>query len=171
MSMPRIVTAGTRRGIGLGAYALVYALALVVLAREPGASAVEPLFVLGVLGIAFPLLALVLTRGARATPDPIARPRAEAGAALAWLAIFAFAVLGWGFSAVRAAVAEGTAQELAILAAKLLAMVAVPVLILGWFGIARATCWRQTCAGARSRCRWPEWAWPCSASRRFSAAG
>ena len=78
MSMPRSVTAGTRRGIGLGAYALVYALALVVLAREPGATVVEPLFVLGVLGIAFPLLALLLTRGAKAAPDPIARPGAEA---------------------------------------------------------------------------------------------
>ena len=126
--------AGTRRAIGLGAYALAYAIALVVLAREPGASVVEPLFVLGVLGIAFPLLALLLTRATTATPDPIAQPRAEAGAALAWLAIFAIGVLGWGFSALRAAIAQGTAQELAILAAKLLAMVAIPVLILGSFG-------------------------------------
>ncbi len=134
MPTPRSTRAGTRRAISVGAYTLVYAMALLVLAREPGASVFEPLFVLVVLGIAFPLLGLRLTRGVTATPDPIARPRAEAGAALAWLAIFAFGVLGWGFSAVRAAVAQAAAQELAIVAVKLLAMVAIPVLILGSFG-------------------------------------
>lgn len=125
---------GARRAAGLIVYALAYAAALFVLAREPGFSAVEPLFVLGVLGIAFPLLSLGLTRRVVATPDPILQPGREAAAALLWLALFAIGVLGWGFSALRAALPAGMAQEGAILAAKLLAMVAIPALILRAFG-------------------------------------
>ena len=125
---------GARRAAGLIVYALAYAVALFVLAREPGFSAVEPLFVLGVLGIAFPLLALGLTRRVAANPDPITQPGREAAAALLWLAVFAIGVLGWGFTALRAALPAGMAQEGAILAAKLLAMVAIPALILRGFG-------------------------------------
>ena len=79
MPTPRSTRAGTRRAISVGAYTLVYAMALLVLAREPGASVFEPLFVLVVLGIAFPLLALLLTRRNAPRPDAITRPRAEAG--------------------------------------------------------------------------------------------
>ena len=43
--------------IGVAIYATAYALSLLGLARQPGFSAVEPLFVLAVLGIAMPLLA------------------------------------------------------------------------------------------------------------------
>ena len=112
------------RGIGLGAYALVYAVALVVLAREPG----------GVGGRAAVRARRARDRvpapgtAANARRQAPRRTRSRARAprpAPRWRGsrIFAFAVLGWGFSAVRAAVAAGTAQELAILAAKLLAMV------------------------------------------------
>lgn len=110
------------------AAALAYLWALAWLMRMPGASIVEPLFLLGVLGIGFPALAWFLTRH-RATPAPSAQTRrspARLIVVLAYLALFALAVLGWGFGALNAAVPLEPAQSIAQLALKLATMVVLP---------------------------------------------
>lgn len=91
----------------------------------PGASLVEPLFLLGVLGVGFPLLAWLLTRGPT-RPAPVAVASASAWPPLVYLGLFAVLVLGWGFSALDAAVPGEPAQSVAQLALKLATMVALP---------------------------------------------
>jgi membrane protease YdiL (CAAX protease family) len=112
--------------IALAVAAVAYAASLMVLMRLPGASVAEPLFLLGVLGVAFPLLAWLLTRGRQlvavsATATPV-RPWPVLG----YLALFAAVVLGWGFTALNAAVPDEPAQSVAQLALKLVTMVVLP---------------------------------------------
>lgn len=88
--------------LAVGVAAVAYGLALAVLQRQPGASLAEPLFLLAVLGVAFPLLAWGLTRTRAAAPPPRHEP-ARLRAVLLYLAVFAVVVLGWGFSALQQA--------------------------------------------------------------------
>lgn len=120
--------------LAIAIYAMAYVLSLFGLWRQPGFSVVEPLFVLAMLGIAMPLLALALTRNAR-QPAPAATiaPR-ESFSALAYLLLFALLVLGFGFSAINQAIAEEPARSLAKLGIKLITMVALPVALLALFG-------------------------------------
>jgi len=119
------------RRIGVFAVATAvaaYAASFVVLMRLPGASAEEPLFLLGVLGIGFPLLAWALTRGR--TLAGASRINAQSTSnpwpMLGYLALFAAIVLGWGFTALNEAVPEDPEQSAAQLALKLMTMVALP---------------------------------------------
>jgi len=112
--------------VALGATSLAYLVAFAVLMRMPGASAAEPLFLLGVLGVAFPLLAWALTRRPRAVHGSVRPEAKQLGGVFAYLALFAFAVLGWGFSALNAAVPDEPAQSVAQVLLKLLTMVALP---------------------------------------------
>ncbi len=126
-----------RRNAGMlaaGLYALAYAASLWGLSRFPGFSLSEPLFALGILAIAFPLLALALTRNSRSELPPIRRPGKELSSMLGYLALFSVAVLGIGFSAINSAWPEDPAQSIVKLAAKLLTMVALPVLLLRLLG-------------------------------------
>lgn len=113
-----------------------YALSLAVLARMPGASLVdtlvEPLFLLVVLGGAFPALAWLLTRGRSRGHDD--RPRLSApskrlAGPLLYLAVFAVLVLGWGFTALQAQWPTEPAQSIAQTLLKLATMVVLPVLL------------------------------------------
>ena len=106
-----------------------YAASLVVLARVPGATLGEPLFLLGVLGIGFPLLARLLTRRPRSVHAPLAPPRRRIGAMLVYLVAFSIAVLGWGFSAIDAQWPDGPQQAIARLIVKLTTMAALPALL------------------------------------------
>lgn len=112
--------------LALAVAAVAYALSLAVLARQPGASVVEPLFLLGIIGVALPLLAWLCTlRPAR----PIAvtdRDAAPLPRVLLYLAVFAVVVLGWGFTAINTAFPDGPAQSTVKLAVKLVTMVALP---------------------------------------------
>ncbi|KAA2284114.1 CPBP family intramembrane glutamic endopeptidase [Arenimonas fontis] len=115
---------------------LAYAVSLVVLAGRPGFSLVEPLFVLGVLGLGMPLLAWLGTRPAVARRAP--QPAAGAGGlavTFAYLFLFAVLVLGFGFSALQQWLPEGQARELATLALKWLTMVLLPLWLLHRLGL------------------------------------
>lgn len=135
------------RAWAIFAYGACYLASLAALATQPGFSLAEPLFVLVVLGVAFPLLAVVLTRNAAMPKARRSISGAEGVSVLAYLAVFAVAVLGFGFSAINTAWPAEPAQSAVKLAVKLLTMVALPVALLALFGHR----WRDTLA--------PGWRW------------
>jgi len=109
-------------------YLAVYAAFVALLHREAGFPLEEPLFIFGVLGVGFSLLALVTTRGVAPRVVPVRRPRAEA-AVLALLLAAVTAFITWGLPAVRASSPDPLRSALAVLAAKLAAFVLVPFLL------------------------------------------
>jgi uncharacterized protein len=134
-AQPTNSISGTHAALWLGVCALVYAAALALLAQRDDFSLVEPLFVLVVLGGAFSLLAWSLTRAsARALRPATTTSARELAMVLGYLALFAVLVLGWGFTAIKAAVTTEPLQGAALIAVKLLAMVGLPVLLLWWLG-------------------------------------
>jgi len=114
--------------VSIVAYLVCFGGALYVLAPGGEDAWIEPLFVLGALGIAFPLLALALTRGVIAPPRPSAS--AAMPAVVAYLALFAFVVLGFAFTAIKTAIPNEPAHSLVVLIVKLVTMVALPAAIL-----------------------------------------
>ncbi|HET7843643.1 MAG TPA: CPBP family intramembrane glutamic endopeptidase [Xanthomonadales bacterium] len=134
------------RAIAIGAvvaYALAYAASLAVLGRAPGFEAGEYLGVLLVFGIGYSVAAWLATIGVVPARHAVAKPRAESLAILAYLALFAVLVLGYGFTAVKAAVVEARPQELAMLAVKLATMVLLPAWLITRFGHS----WREVFLG------------------------
>lgn len=123
-----------RGGLAVAAYALLLALSLGRLAPRPGFAAGEAVAGMVVFGLLFSLAALWATRGATPRPVQVGRPGRELAAIAAYLAVFALGFLGWGLSALRAAVPAEPAQSVAILAAKLAAMVVVPAALLAAMG-------------------------------------
>ncbi len=134
MSTSPTSTIAWRGSAAMGLYALVYAAALYAMSGQPDFSIVEPLFVLGVLGIIFPMLAFFLTRDARMSEPSITKPKQELSATLIYLALFAVGILGYGFTEIKTAVPDEPMQSLVLLATKLIRMVIVPVALLGIFG-------------------------------------
>ena len=120
--------------VAVGLAAAAYLLSLAVLQREPDASLLEPLFLLVVLGVAFPLLAWGLTRKPREAPTPVAEP-SRLPAVLLYLVVFSLLVLGWGFSAIQQAFPTEPMQSVVQVLVKVLAMVVLPLWLL--------TRWRQ----------------------------
>jgi membrane protease YdiL (CAAX protease family) len=119
---------------------LAYAAALFVLQREPNFSLAEPLFLLALLGVAFPLLAWLCTLKKQRKPSSPLDETARLPSVLLYLAAFALVVLGWGFTWINATFAHEPAQSVAQLAVKLVTMVLVPVwLFLGFRPSTRAT--------------------------------
>lgn len=118
--------------IALAVVGLVYASSVIALVRMPGNSWIEPAFLFGTLVLFFPALAWVLTRK-QAIDREIAVPTStpQTWALLGYLAVFAAAVLGYGLSAVNAAVPDQPLQSVAKLAVKLLTMVALPMWLFG----------------------------------------
>jgi membrane protease YdiL (CAAX protease family) len=82
---------------------------------------------LGIFGIGLSAVSWLTTRGAKTTPIPVARPRLESAALLVYLALYAILFLGLGMGALREAIPAGRMQDVAMLAAKLLVHVALPV--------------------------------------------
>ncbi|MCF7221225.1 CPBP family intramembrane glutamic endopeptidase [Marilutibacter chinensis] len=120
---------GRHASVALAVAAIAYAMALLSLSRQPDFSIAEPLFLLGVLGVAFPLLAASLTRSQTAAV-PAAAPATRAhglSAVLVYLAAFAALILGWGFGAINDAFPEEPAQSSVQLLVKLATMVALPL--------------------------------------------
>jgi len=109
---------------------LSYSVSLVVLQRLPGASITEPLFLLGVLGLVFPLLAGLCTLRARRVASPTATETPQLPSLLLYLAVFSIAVLGWGFTAVNQALPDEPDQSIAHVVVKLVTMVVLPA---WWF--------------------------------------
>jgi membrane protease YdiL (CAAX protease family) len=118
-------------------YVLIYGACLARLSSTPGFEAGESLAVLLIFGLGFSLAAGLATRGIEPADTPSTRVRApgrETAKLVVYLAVFAFAVLGWGFSALRAAVAGDRLHEVANLAVKLLTMVVLPALLMASAG-------------------------------------
>lgn len=128
-------------GIGLAVYAGAYAFSLWGLSTQPGFSFAEPLFVLASMGAVLPLIAIALTRGSRNDFPSGSRP--SMAIVLIYLSLFAFVVLGFGFSAVNAAVPDEPQRTLAKLAIKLSTMVGLPWLLLRWHGGIDRPRWRR----------------------------
>jgi hypothetical protein len=114
-----------RAGVATSAYVLLLGLSLARLASRPGFAAGEAVAMI-VLGLALSAAAFAVTRGAVLRPVVIRRAGRELAAITAYLAALAVGFLGWGLSAVRAAVAAEPAQSIALLAAKLAAMSSCP---------------------------------------------
>lgn len=113
--------------------AIAYATALWVLQRDPGFSMVEPLFLFAMLGVLFPVLAWLCTRGKRGATNHLRREHAQLPGVLLYLAVFAIAVLGFGFTAINTAVPTEPLQSIAQLLVKLATMVLLPAgLFLGF---------------------------------------
>jgi membrane protease YdiL (CAAX protease family) len=112
-------------------YGAAYAGSLAVLSTQPGFDAGEALAVLVVFGLGYSAAAWWATRAAMPAACEVRVPGRELALVLGYLVFFAVAVLGWGLSAVRAAVPDGRLEETALLFAKLLTMVAVPAWLFG----------------------------------------
>jgi membrane protease YdiL (CAAX protease family) len=133
--------------IALAGAGLVYALAVVALARMPGNGFVEPIFMFGMLVVAFPACAWMLTR--RQAAERIPAPPVSATkmwALLGYLAVFAAAILGYGFGAINEAFPDQPLQSIVKLAAKLVSMVAIP-----WWLFARNEPISRAAGGSTSR--------------------
>lgn len=141
-----------RSALAASVVALVaYAASLAVLARQPDASLVEPLFLLAVLGGAFPALAWLLTRQRRGEHRPLlSTPRAGMGGPLLYLLAFSLLVLGWGFTAIRDAWPDEPAQSVAQLVLKLATMVALPAWLFLYGASMRGAHLRPRTQGARA---------------------
>ena len=113
----------------IAVYGVLWALSTAYLFAK-GADWTFPLVSLAIFGLALSGLAALLTRRAQPPAVPVARPGLELGAVLAFLGIYAVVFLGWGLGAARAAVPAGPAQELAVLALKLVVHVGLPSLLL-----------------------------------------
>ncbi|WP_190285814.1 CPBP family intramembrane glutamic endopeptidase [Montanilutibacter psychrotolerans] len=113
--------------VAVSVAAVAYVLALVALQGRPDASLFEPLFLLAVLGVVFPLLAWVLTRKPRSLPSPAPGEPAQLPAMLLYLLAFSVLALGWGFSALQQAYPDEPAQSVVQLLVKLATMVVLPV--------------------------------------------
>jgi membrane protease YdiL (CAAX protease family) len=123
-----------RAGLAIAAYVLLLGLSLARLGPRPGFAAGEAAAGMIVFGVLLSVLALAATRGASPRRVDVARPGRELAAVSAYLVVFAVAFLGWGLSAVRAAVPSEPARSVAVLAAKLAAMVVVPAAVLAALG-------------------------------------
>jgi membrane protease YdiL (CAAX protease family) len=110
-----------------------------VLARDPAFEAGESVGALLLFGVLFAGVAWLATRGIVPPAMPVRAPGKEMGAVALYLLFFAVVVLGWLFGVVRDAVTDGKAEELAMLAIKLLTMVALP----GWLFTRLGYSWRE----------------------------
>jgi uncharacterized protein len=113
----------------IGLYVLIWGAATVYLAAK-GADWSFPIISFLIFGITLSGLAWALTRKSDAPAIVVANPRKESLGLLAYLAIYAVLFIGWGLGALKYAIAEGQAQEIATLAYKLLIHVGLPALVI-----------------------------------------
>lgn len=117
-----------RAGLAIALAGIVYLWALAAIVRMPGNSLAEPLFLFGTLVVAFPALAWVLTRRQAVERVPAATTSTtEFLLLLGYLALFAAAILGYGFSAINSAFPDQPTQSVVKLLAKLVTMVVLPL--------------------------------------------
>ncbi|MCW3849099.1 CPBP family intramembrane metalloprotease [Sphingomonas sp. LB-2] len=112
-----------------GIYAMLWAAATGYLAMK-GADWTFPLISLGIFGVVCTGIAWVLTLRTDPPETPVDRPGLELGAVLLYLVLYAFAFLGWGMGALRALAEAGQAQDIIVLAGKLVVHVALPAFLL-----------------------------------------
>ena len=119
-----------RGGLAIVAYTVLLGLSLAWLGPRPGFAAGEAAAGMIVFGLLFSLAALLATRGASPRPVVVRHAGRELAAIAAYLVVFAVAFLGWGLSALRAVVPDEPTQSIALLIAKLAAMVLLPAALL-----------------------------------------
>ena len=100
-----------------------------------GADWTFPIVSLAIFGVALSGLAYFLTKRAEPQPLEVTRPRLELSAVLIYLAVYAILFLGFGMTMVRAVFPPGREQDLLVLAAKLVANVVAPVILLSALGV------------------------------------
>lgn len=123
-------------GIGpraIAAYLLIWAAATGYLALK-GADWSFPIVSLLIFGVALSAIAWGLTYKVAAPEIPVADPRKESLGLLSYVAIYAVLLIGWGLGALKQAIEPGQAQEVAVLAYKLVIHVALPVVVLTMLG-------------------------------------
>lgn len=112
-----------------GLYFLIWAVCVVYLAAA-GGNFLFPISSLILFGVLLTGLAVFLTRRTDAPPVPVARPRAESLIVLVYVVVYALVLFGPVSGLVKNSVAPGPAQELVVLAYKLIVHVAVPALLI-----------------------------------------
>ena len=115
-----------RDAVAVSTYVLLLGLSLARLGPRPGFAAGEAVAGMIVFGLLFSLAAFWVTRGATPRPVEMRRPGRELAAVAAYLVLFSAGFLGWGLSALRAAVPTEPSQSVVLLATKLVAMVLLP---------------------------------------------
>ena len=141
-----------RQGSGpraIGAYVSVWGAATAYLAWK-GADWTFPIVALLIFGVALSSIAWGLTRKIDAPAIAVAKPARESIGLLAYIAVYAIVFIGWGIGAVKAGIEPGQAQEVAMLAYKLVIHVGLPVLVILSLGGAV----RPLLAGGATRVRW-----------------
>jgi hypothetical protein len=109
-------------------YLLVYAVSLGLLYKIEHFDVSEPLFVLMVLGVGFSVLAWWTTRSVVPLPLDVKKPGQETMILLAYLVALAVFIT-WGLPAVGALAPTEPWKSVSILAAKLAALVVVPMVL------------------------------------------
>ena len=120
-------------------YAVAYGASLAWLSRGGGFDPGEALTGLIVFGLGFSAIAWTATTGITPYSTPVRDATRETGAILGYLVLFALIVLGPGLSWVKDAAPDGRIEEVAILAFKLVTMVALPAWLFTRLGVP----WRE----------------------------
>jgi membrane protease YdiL (CAAX protease family) len=115
------------RGLtGLALYALVWGGAAATLAASGSDSVGDAIAVMAIFGLGLSAVGWLVTLGERAPDVPVRRPGVELAAVLVFLVLYAVLFIGWGLSALRAAVPPGQAHDALMLALKLAVHVVLP---------------------------------------------
>ena len=110
-------------------YLAVWGVAVTYLAAT-GGDWTFPIASLLIFGLAFSGVIWAVTRKMNAPPMPITSPKRESIGLLAYLAVYAVVLIGFGLGAFKEAIPAGPAQELAVLTYKLAIHVGIPVAII-----------------------------------------
>jgi uncharacterized protein len=129
---------GVKTGCIIGLYLLVWGASVSIYGVLLGGDPSLALISMAILGVVMPALALFLTRKAASRPLVDVAPE-EIWHALAYMLVFAVLVLGWGFSWLRELVAGERAEEVVLLAVKLITMVGISLLLMK--GAERSALW------------------------------
>lgn len=115
-------------------YLALYALTLWALARYAGFESGDAIGVFVTLGVGFTFVAWLFTRTSRPEAPPVPRPGVELGAVVTYLLLFAFGVLGYGFTWLKQGFPDPRAHDAALFLTKLVTMVLLPALLLRALG-------------------------------------
>ncbi|HET7433317.1 MAG TPA: CPBP family intramembrane glutamic endopeptidase [Thermoanaerobaculia bacterium] len=110
-------------------YGAIWSVCVAYLASR-GGNFLFPISSLILFGIVLTGVAIFLTRKTAAPPVPVARPRVESLAILAYLVIYAAVFFGPLSGWIRNAVPAGSSRELTVLAYKLVVHLALPALLI-----------------------------------------
>jgi len=113
----------------LAGYVAIYAALLWAMWRTTGYEISEPLLVLGLLGIGFSAASWLLTVRAAPLPNDVRNPASEV-VAVAVLLAFEVAFITWGLGYLHRLFPSDPSAGIVILIAKILAFVAVPVVVM-----------------------------------------